>query len=56
MFPSAGSCPLPRTASCTMSVTSGKTGLSLTQEILSYLGLASKVGVTVGISFTVSGL
>lgn len=42
--PSAGSCPLPRAASYTMSVTSGKTGLSLTQEILSYLGLASKVG------------
>lgn len=30
------------TASYTMSVTSGKAGLSLTQEILSYLGLANK--------------
>ncbi|XP_046539490.1 annexin A9 [Equus quagga] len=29
-------------AHCTMSVTSGKTGPSLTQEILSHLGLASK--------------
>lgn len=39
-----------------MSVTSEKTGLSLTQEILSHLGLANKVGAarTVGIIFTLS--
>lgn len=41
-----------------MSVTSEKTGLSLTQEILSYLGLANKVGAAaiVGIIFTPSAL
>lgn len=36
--------PPPRTGKCTMSVTGEKTGHSLTQEILSYLGLATKVG------------
>lgn len=47
---------LPGAAHCTMSVTSGKTGPSLTQEILSHLGLASKVGAagTVGIVCPVS--
>ena len=47
---------LRREASCTMSVTNGKTGLSLTQEILSHLGLAKKVGAagTVGTIFTLS--
>lgn len=37
-----------------MSVTSEKMGLSLTQEILSHLGLANKVGAarTVGTIFT----
>lgn len=39
-----------------MSVTNGKAGLSLTQEILSYLGLANKVGAAenAGIIFTPS--
>lgn len=35
------------TASHTMSVTSGKTKPSLTQEILSHLGLANKVGTVI---------
>ena len=46
---------LPGIASDTMSVTSGKTRPSLTQEILSHLGLANKVGaVMVGIIVGVS--
>lgn len=56
-----GGCPqlapisLPGIASDTMSVTSGKTRPSLTQEILSHLGLANKVGaVMVGIIVDVS--
>lgn len=46
--------PFPRAASGAMSVTSEKTGRSLTQEILSHLGLAHKVGAArpVGTIFT----
>jgi hypothetical protein len=43
-LPQLASVSFPRAVGCTMSISSETMGPSLTQEILSYLGLANEVG------------